>query len=133
MSAQSFGSYVCCYVRCLASINREFHIPGISPVGSTTVNPLERSSCTLPPTGFSSDPLSTLSFSQPRLEELAVPFTPELRRQHGLEVSCLPYSISPVHLPKLLKSPNSFRFTLSDDTCFDLGSTTFSMVCVDCG
>jgi len=81
-----------------------------------------------PTTGFSFDPLSALSFSQPRLEELAVPFTPKLQHQHGLDVSCLPFSISPVPLPKVVKSLIPSQSKLPDSVTFDAKSVEFSMV-----
>lgn len=80
-------------------------------------------------TGFSFDPLSTLSFSQPDLENLTIPFTPELRHQHGLDVSCLPYSISPVSLPEVIKSLSVPQSKLLDSITFDRKSVEFSMVC----
>jgi len=81
-----------------------------------------------PTTGFSFDPLSTLSFSQPRLEELAVPFTPELRHQNGVDVTCLPFSISPVPLPKIVKSLTPSQSGLPDKLMFGAKSVEFSMV-----
>jgi len=83
---------------------------------------------TFPSIGFSFDPLSTLSFSQPKLEELAVPFTPELRHQHGIDVSCLPFSISPIPLPEVVKSLTPSQTELPDSVTFDAKSVDFSMV-----
>ena len=62
------------------------------------------------------------------LEELAVPFTPELRHQHGVDVSCLPFSISPVPLPKIVKSLTPSQSGLPDSVTFDAKSLEFSMV-----
>ncbi|KAF9646466.1 hypothetical protein BDM02DRAFT_3188811 [Thelephora ganbajun] len=78
--------------------------------------------------GFSFDPLSTLSFSQPRLEELAVPFTQELRNQNGIDVSCLPYSASPIPLPEVVKSLTPSQAKLPDSITFDPKSVDFSML-----
>jgi len=78
--------------------------------------------------GFSFDPLSTLSFSQPRLEELAVPFTPELQHQHGIDVACLPFSISPIPLPEVVKSMSPSQTKLEDSITFSPKSFKFSML-----
>jgi len=78
--------------------------------------------------GFSSDPLSTLPFNQPKLEELAVPFTPQLLHQHGLKISCIPYSISPASLPKMIKSTTSSQVKVSDSIAFDRKGIEFSML-----
>ena len=100
---------------------------GICLVGPTIVNSCDPHPI-FPTTGFSFDPLSALSFSQPRLEELAVPFTPELQNQHGLDVSCLPFSISPIPLPKVVKSLVPSQSKLPDSVTFDAKSVEFSMV-----
>ena len=63
-----------------------------------------------------------MSFSQPKLEDLAVPFTPELQHQHGLKISCLPYLISPVPLLKV-KS-----FKLPGSQMYEHRSVKFVMV-----
>ncbi|KAF9787372.1 hypothetical protein BJ322DRAFT_1054993 [Thelephora terrestris] len=78
--------------------------------------------------GFSFDPLSTLSFSQPKLEDFAVPFTPDLQHQHGLDVSCLPYSISPTPLPEIIKSLTPSQSKLLDSVAPDCRSLEFSML-----
>lgn len=82
-----------------------------------------------PVSGFSFDPLSTLSFSQPGLEELTVPFTPELRHQRGIDVSCLPFSISPVQLPKVVESLTPSQSKMPGSVTFDPESADFTMVC----
>ena len=107
-------------------------LPRVSQVYAWLVRPESTRSPdtypTFPSTGFSFDPLSTLSFSQPRLEELAVPFTPELRHQHGIDVSCLPFSMSPVPLPEVVKSLTPSQTELPDSVTFDPKSVDFSMV-----
>lgn len=118
-----------CRVRLFAGINVGLHLLGTCLVGPTILTPLARSSPVLPAAGFSFDPLSTLSFSQLDLEKLAVPFTPELRHQHGLDISCLPYSISPVSLPEVIESLSLSQSKLLDLMMFDRKSVEFSMVC----
>ena len=62
------------------------------------------------------------------LEKLAVPFTPELRRQHGVDVACLPHSISPLPLPEIVKSLTPSQCKLADSITFAPQSVEFSMV-----
>jgi len=62
------------------------------------------------------------------LETLAVPFTPELRHQHGAKVSCVPFSMSPVPLPEVLRSLTPSQTELGNSVKFDPKSVDFAMV-----
>jgi len=116
------------WVRTFTAIDSRLRTLDICLVGSAIVHSLGDPNPVFPTPGFSFDPLSTLSFSQPGLEGLAVPFTPELQHQHGVDVSCLPFSISPVQLPKVAKSLVPSQLDMPDSVTFDPKSVDFTMV-----
>ena len=62
------------------------------------------------------------------MEELAVPFSPKLRRQHELKVSCVPFSISPIPLLEVIKSLAPSQTKLLGSARLDPKSVDFTMV-----
>lgn len=59
----------------------------------------------------------------------AVPFSEDLRRQHDLDVMCMPYTISPLSLPEAARSLFRSRAKISDVATFEPDSLSFKLVC----
>lgn len=78
--------------------------------------------------GFSYKPLSTLSFAEPGRVPLSVPMTSELKRQHGSDILCWPYTLSPLSLPQVAKSLSNSHITTGDGANWDPASLNFKMV-----
>jgi len=78
--------------------------------------------------GFSYAPLSTLSFTQPSMISLAVPFSEDLKTQHGLDVMCIPYTISPLSLPEAANSLFRSRAKIGDIATFEPDSLSFKLL-----
>lgn len=80
-------------------------------------------------TGFSMDPLSRMVFSVTDEEhlELAETFDPEMTKQQGLDVLCLPYTSTPFALPDVARSL-SFQDGAVGDVRFDPPSVKTEMV-----
>jgi len=73
----------------------------------------------MPGEGYSFDFLSRISLNNDEIAASdAVPFSEDLTTQHGSQVLCLPYNISPLSLVNKLRSmPN--RVAVTDDLRFD--------------
>jgi len=69
--------------------------------------------------GYAYDFLSSISLNDDKISpSSAIPFTQDLTTQHGSQVLCLPYNISPFSvIDKLESSPK--RMTVSEDLRFD--------------
>lgn len=78
--------------------------------------------------GFSYKPLSALSFLKPGKIPRTVPMTPELERQHGSDILCWPYTLSPLSLPEFAKSLSQSQLILGDNATWDPESLNFEMV-----
>jgi hypothetical protein len=80
-------------------------------------------------TGFSMDPLSRMVFSVTNEEhlELAETFDPEMTKQQGVDVLCLPYTLTPFALPEAARSL-SFQDGAIGDVRFDPPSVKSEMV-----
>lgn len=74
------------------------------------------------------DGLSLFSFSSPSLYDLAIPFTPDLKRQHDSEISCLPYTISPLSLTPFMKSFPNMVATIPNVMFFALQTISINVV-----
>jgi hypothetical protein len=69
--------------------------------------------------GYSFDVLSRISLNHDDIDASdAVPFSNDLMTQHGSQVLCLPYSISPLSLVEKLRSQPK-RIVVNDDLKFD--------------
>lgn len=68
--------------------------------------------------GYSFNILSSISLNNYIAAYNAVPFSNDLVTQHGSQVLCLPYTISPLSLVKKLRSQQK-RIVVNDDLQFD--------------
>jgi len=116
-------------VQILTSIDVGLRALGVCLVGSVVTTSPAWSHPLPYASAFHYDPLSTTSFPQRSgLEELAVPFTPELRHQYGIDISCIPFSMSPIPIPEVMKSLSLPQIELPGSVAFDPKSVDFAMV-----
>jgi len=59
---------------------------------------------------------------------LAIPFSEDLKRQHGLDVMCMPYTLSPLSLPEAARSLFRSRAKISDVATFEPDSLSFKLL-----
>lgn len=74
--------------------------------------------------------MSPLSFWHEDLEENEfVRFTPELERQHGMQIQCLPYTISPFSVLDITKAWPHGDVEVADGLLISPTSITPTLVC----
>jgi len=78
--------------------------------------------------GYSYDPLSKLAFSESLMYTLAVPFTRELKRQHNMDIICLPFTVTPLALPSFGQSLSPSQTLIEDDVYLDPASLDFDVL-----
>ncbi|CDO78182.1 hypothetical protein BN946_scf184797.g8 [Trametes cinnabarina] len=76
--------------------------------------------------GFVYSPLSNLSFMTPMAlnadKLMAVPWSEDLRRHDGHDVLCLPFSVTPFHVPDVVRSLSMADANIANTLRFEPGS-----------